>query len=166
MNELKIIFEKMTEKKETLKLNIKKIFTNIRNSLNNREDELLLEVDKKFEDKYFKEELIKDSEKLPNRIKESLEKSQIIDKDWEDNNKLNILINDSINIENNINEINIINSKLKVYNSKNLTIKFSPKENEISDFINSIKDLGNIYFNFFKFQKYPLNIAKNKKYIK
>ena len=64
----------MTEKKETLKLNIQKIFTNIRNSLNNREDELLLEVDKKFEDKYFKEELIKDSEKLPNRI---------IDKDWE-----------------------------------------------------------------------------------
>ena len=165
MNELKIIFEKITEKKETLKLNIQKIFTNIRNSLNNREDELLLEVDKKFEDKYFKEELIKDCEKLPNRIKESLEKGQIIDKDWEDNNKINILINDSINIENNINEINIINSKLKVYNSKNLTIKFSPKENEISDFLNSIKDFGKIYFNFFKFKKCPMNIAENKKYI-
>ena len=69
------------------------MFTNIRNELNNREDELLLEVDKKFENNYFKEELIKESEKLPNKIKIALEKGKNIDKEY-DKNKLNLLIKD------------------------------------------------------------------------
>ena len=33
-------------KKEEMKINIQKIFTKIRNEINNREDELLIEVDK------------------------------------------------------------------------------------------------------------------------
>ena len=40
INELKNIFEKINENKENLKLKIQKIFTKIRNELNNREDEL------------------------------------------------------------------------------------------------------------------------------
>ena len=35
--------------KESVKLKIQKIFTKIRNSINEREDELLLEVDENFE---------------------------------------------------------------------------------------------------------------------
>ena len=54
------------------------------------------------------EDIIKDNEKLPNKIKLS-EKGKIINEKWnEDNNQINSLINDYINIENNIKEINII----------------------------------------------------------
>ena len=58
----------MNKNKEELKLKIQDIFTQIRNILNNREDELLLEVDKKFNQIYYKEEIIKQSEYLPNKI--------------------------------------------------------------------------------------------------
>ena len=46
INKIKNVYEEINEKKEKLKLKIQKIFTNIRNVLNNREDELLLKVDK------------------------------------------------------------------------------------------------------------------------
>ena len=36
-----------------MKINIQKIFTKIRNEINNKEDELLLEVDKQFNEIYF-----------------------------------------------------------------------------------------------------------------
>ena len=48
INDLKIFFDKINENKENLKLKIQKIFTNIRNILNEREDEILLEVDNQF----------------------------------------------------------------------------------------------------------------------
>jgi len=105
--ELKILFDKIIENKESLKLNIQKIFTKIRNCLNDREDEILLEIDNKFDNIYYNNDIIKESEKLPNKIKILLEKGKTIDKEW-NNNKLNFLINDCINIENNIKEIQII----------------------------------------------------------
>ena len=74
IGQLKIIIEKVNESKENLKLKIQKIFTKIRNELNDREDKLLLEIDKKFDEKLFNEDLIRESEKLPNKIKISLEK--------------------------------------------------------------------------------------------
>ena len=37
----------MNKNKEELKIKIEKLFTEIRTQLNNREDELLLEIDKK-----------------------------------------------------------------------------------------------------------------------
>ena len=91
-----------------MKLDIQKIFTQIRNVLNNREDELLLEVDNLYNSKYFNEDIIKKGEKLPKQIKLSLEKGKLIDKEW-DNINLNSYINDCINIENNIKNINTIN---------------------------------------------------------
>ena len=48
INEIKKIFEKINEDKEALKMNIQKIFTKLRNEINNREDQLLIEVDKKY----------------------------------------------------------------------------------------------------------------------
>ena len=42
---LKKIFDEIEKDKENLKLEIQKIFTNIRNSLNEREEQLLIEVD-------------------------------------------------------------------------------------------------------------------------
>jgi len=75
---------------------------------NNREVELLLEVDTKFENIFFKEGIIKKSEILPNKIKISLEKGKSIEKEYyaNDDNKLCLLINDCLCVENKIKEIN------------------------------------------------------------
>ena len=98
INELKKIFEKINNKKEELKLKIQKIFTNIKSKLNEREDQLLLEVNKQFDNIFIKEDIIKNTDKIPNKIKINLEKGKLIDNNWNDNNKLYLLINDCINI--------------------------------------------------------------------
>ena len=164
LNDLKAIFEKIKDDKDNLKLMIQNVFTKIRNSLNKREDELLLEVDKKFEDRFFKEEIFKESEKLPNKIKNYLEKGKLMDNEWKNEEKLNSLINDCINIEENINEINNINLKLKMCNSNKLNIKFSPPEEEINNFLKTINSFGKIYFYTYKFRKCPKDIPENRKY--
>jgi len=164
INELKNIFEKINENKENLKLKIQKIFTKIRNELNNREDELLNEIDKLYDENYFKEDIIRTGEKLPDKIKKSLEQSKIIDNNW-NNNKLNLSIYNCINIERYINDINIIENKVKKYNLKNnLEIKFSPEENEINFFVEKIKSFGKIYRNKYSFKKCPININENRKF--
>ena len=145
IKELKIMFEKINENKEKLKLKIQKIFTNIRTILNEREDEILLEVDNKYNDIYCNEEIIKESVKLPNKVKLSLEKGKLIEKEWNDENKLNSIINDCINIENNIKNINLINTninKLKLNND--IELKFSPENEDLNKFIQNIKKFGNI----------------------
>ena len=143
INELKPLFEKIDKEKEELKNNIQKIFTKLRNCLNDREDELLLEIDKKYNELYFNEEIIKESEKLPNRIKISLERGKEIVNNW-NNNKLNILINDCLNIENNIKNINKINESIKKIYSLKCEINFDPKEEGMNDFIQSINNFGHI----------------------
>ena len=59
---LKKRFEEIKERKEQLKLKISKTFTQIRNIINEREDQLLLEIDNKFDDIYFNEEIIRQSQ--------------------------------------------------------------------------------------------------------
>ena len=143
INEIKKIFEKTNENKDNIKLKIQKVFTKIRSKINDREDELLCEVDKKFDNIFFNEHIIKEAEKLPNKIKESLEKGKLINKEW-NNNKLNSLINDCLNIENNIKEINIINKSIKKNHSNDIIIKFKPEEKELNNFLENINNFGNI----------------------
>ena len=144
INELKTIFENLNKNKEKLKEDIQKAFTKIRNAVNEREDEILLQVDKKYEELFFKEDLIKQSEKLPNKIKISLENGKIDNSQWEDKDKLNSLIYYSICIENNIKEINIINDNMKKSTSNlDLNIIFKPEE-EINIFIENIKKFGDL----------------------
>ena len=90
INELKKIFEKINETKEELKIKITKIFTQIRNVINEREDKILLEIDEQFDKLYYKEEIIHRSENLPHNIKKIIEKGKLIEKDW-NNNKINFL---------------------------------------------------------------------------
>ena len=45
INKIKLIYEKINESKEELKLKVQKLFTKIRNALNDREDEILLKID-------------------------------------------------------------------------------------------------------------------------
>ena len=61
----------------------------------------------------------------------------------DNNNKLNTLINDCINIENNIKTINIINEKIKKFSSIDSEIKFNSNNNE-RIILDSIKIFGNI----------------------
>ena len=70
---------------------------------------------KKFKEKFFDENLIKQSEHLPKKIEKSLERGKIISKNKDETEvfKLNNFINDCLNIENNINMINIINNTMK-----------------------------------------------------
>ena len=146
IDDLRKIYAQINKNKEELKLNIQKIFTKIRNEINIREDELLLEVENQFDDIFFKEELIKESEKLPNKIKLSLERGKKIDEEYNDNNKIYLIINECINVENNINEIKKINENIKKYNdSNNLNIRFKPmKEEEITKYLENIKNFGKI----------------------
>ena len=59
----------MNEKKEGKKLNVQNVFTKIKNELNKWEDELLSEIDQIYDKLFIKEELVKESEKLPYKIK-------------------------------------------------------------------------------------------------
>ena len=144
MEELKKIVKKIDEDKEELKLKVSKIFTKLRNAINDREDELLSDIDNNYKKLLFDEKIIKQNEKLPNQIKEFMEKGKIIEKEWKNkNNKLNILINECIDIENNINNIKIINENIEKYNSQNVSFVFFPEEdNEINKIINKIKLFG------------------------
>ena len=163
---MKEIFQKIQKDKEDLIIKVQKIFTKIRNTLNDREDELLLQINNLYNDKYFNEDLIKKSEKLPKKIKISLEKGKALNKEW-DNNNINSYINDCINIENNIKNINIINDSINKY-KKNIIAKiiFRPKEEDaLNKFLETIKTFGKIYYNnSFRFKECPINIKEDRKY--
>ena len=137
---LKLIFEKVNDKKEKLILDIQKIFTKVRTELNQREDSLLLEVDNFYNNNFCNEDIIKKSEKLPNKIKASLEKGKSIENEFNDDNKLNILINDCINIESNLKDINIINDSIKKYNGNSNINYFYYAD--IDNLISRIKNFG------------------------
>ena len=140
IKEIKILFDKINERKEKLKLDIQKIFTKLRNQLNEREDELLLEIDNKFNSIFGNEDIIKESEKLPNKIKLSLENGKLKDNDWNDNSKLSSNINTCINIEDDIRTIKIINDNIKKY--------------KLNDDINIIFKIDDEFFeNYFKMIK-------------
>ena len=141
---LKNLSEKMSKNKEELKIKIQTIFTKIRNELNSREDKLLLEVDNCYEKTFFKEDILKEFERLPNKIKESIEKGNLFEKEFEDNNKI-FLINEGIKIENNIKDINAVNENIEKCKSlSKIKIKFFPDENEINDEVERIKVFGKV----------------------
>ena len=94
--------------------------------------------------------MIKQSDVLSNKVKISLGKN--IDMEWDNEDKLNYLINNCINIENNIKEINNIDNDIKKCNDLNkIIISFIPdEENKINEFIGIINSFGKIieYSNF------------------
>ena len=147
INELKKLFKSIIESKEALKLKISNLFTKIRNTINEREDEILLNLDNIFDKNFFKEDIIKNGEKLPYQIKIYMEKGKKIIKEWDDNinTKLNSKINDCINIENNIKTIKEINESIDKCKSKEINIHFYPeKEEEITEYLEKIKKFGEI----------------------
>ena len=156
INEIKSIFEKINENKEEIKTSIQKVFTKLRTELNNREDELLSEVDKKFDQLYCNEKIVKDSEKLPNKIKDLIEKAENAKEIKE--NKLSSFINDCINIEKSIMNIEEINNCIKNCKiNNNQKIQFIPDDyKEVKEFLENIKKFGKLgQNNYFKIINNP-----------
>ena len=141
--ELNQIQLKLEENKENLKTKIINVFTKIRDCLNKREDELLLKVDEQFNKVFFKEDLIKQGKKYPNKIKKHIEEGRNIMKNW-DESKLCFLINSCLNIENNIKELNEMVDASKNLSSNNFKISFTPDEKDFNNFLNEIKTFGNV----------------------
>ena len=145
INQFKAMIEKMNINKKEIKLKIQKIFTTIRNALNEREEKLLLEVDIKFNKYYFEEDIENNSLKLTNKINESLKKCHSIENEQNNENKLLSLINNCLKIENNIKEINLI--KENITKSTNyVEIIFFPKEDddELKKILENIHKLGDL----------------------
>lgn len=73
-----------------------------------------------------------------------------------DNDNLNLMINNCINIENVINDLNIIKSKIKNSNSKSYNkIEFIPEENNIKAYLDDIKNFGIVSNQEFKWKAGP-----------
>ncbi len=84
IKEIKNISEKVNKKKEELQKNVQGVFTKLRKEINEREDKLLTDIENIFNKLYFNDEIIIISEKLPKRIKYSLDKGKGINKEWKD----------------------------------------------------------------------------------
>ena len=122
--ELKDELEKMNKNKEDIEIKIQRMFTKIRNALNKAEDDLLLDIENKFEKSNINKE-IKKNDILLNKIKLSLNKEP---------NKYDLLINECKDIE----MKNIYISEL----DKNIDINI-PEEKEFEDILEKIKNLSN-----------------------
>ena len=167
IEKIKEIIEKVTKDKDDLKLTIQNLFTKIRNALNKREDQILQDIDNLYNEKYFKEDIIKMREKLQHEIKSLLDKGNVINKEW-DNINLYSYINESINIENNIKNINNINGNINKFITNNkIIVNFFPKEEYLNEIIQFINSFGKVYLNnlsYFRFQECPKNIKETRIY--
>ena len=101
---------------------------------------------------------------MPGQIKLALEKGNVLNKGWlNDNKKLNSKINDCISIENNISIIKGIKSDIEKCNTKKVNIQFIPEDDEIN-LLDEIKNFGSLYdselvykFKFKKGQNYIIS---------
>jgi len=157
-------FSKMETKKEELITKIQKIFTKIRNTINEREDELLLSVDNQFKCLEDKDNIIKQSERLPKKVKQIIQNGKSINKD--NNKKISAIVNDCINIENSIEEIKKMNQKMSEFKCIDMNkIDFRPNENELDDFVEKINKFGKIIFSSFSFKTCPNDLDEKRKYV-
>ena len=155
IKKLKEAYKEISDKKEKLKIRIQKFFTKIRNEINKREDQLLLIVEQVYENYFFNKNFSKDIDKIENKLNLSINKGMLVSNEY-NNDEINFisLINDCILIEDCIKEINYLKENYEKYEkNETLAIDLKLKEEEIN-FLNNIKNLGNIYTNnfFFKFK--------------
>ena len=118
------------------------------------------ELEKRYNELYFTDELIKKSEKLPNKIKICLEKGKGVN--FNNEKQLHSLINQCLNIENNIKDITEINDKIikKKQFSQNIICFSHGNDNKLSNYI-KIKEFGQIIFRQNKIQNYTLKKTIN-----
>ena len=140
-NQLKALYEQINKQKEEIILDIQKYFTKLRSALNEREDKLIEEVEQKFKNLFFDDDIVKECDKLPNNIKKCLDSGKEIKDKWNKENELSYVINCCIEFENNLNKIDEINQKIIKCNSNTIKISFEINE---KNFEEKIKELGNI----------------------
>jgi len=162
IDELKKNYEEINEKKEDLKIKIQNVFTKIRNEINKREDELLLVMDKKFKSFAINKDYYINIDKIPNKVKISLENGKILEKNWNEK-KLNESLYNCLNIENSIKSINELNEKAKNNNWNHLNLNFNLNEknciNNISKILKENLSESEIQYNFLN----ESNIIKTQK---
>ena len=148
LKEMKNIIEKINEKKEDIKKYVMKIFTELRNAINNREDELLKEIDQRFDDIYFNENNIKENEIIKNDLKIYLNQNKNIKAKNIDLipfiNELDKLNEKYGNIENKIKQLSIIYDKSKNYDMK---MEFKPGHGGVGEILNKLRNFGDILIN-------------------
>ena len=150
--------EKIAKDREDIHLKIEKTFSKIRSKVNNREEEILVEVNGLFDKMYIDEKNLKKWDELPNVIKSSLEKGKKIESN---DDKLVLFIDECINIENNLKEINKINQIIKKNIDKGYKeVQFNFDEEQIDSLLGYIKIFGNISVNNFDSSILHTNIKK------
>ena len=147
INQIQKLYEEKNKEKENLKIKIQNLFTKLRSELNEREKELLLKVDKSYEEYTIaSEELIQRSGNLPKNVKISLEaRKEMITKKLDIQDKSILFINNCSDIEMNIKDINIINQIIEKAKIINTNIYFiSDDDNNDNDISKKIKKFGKI----------------------
>ena len=156
-------------RKEEIKNNIVTIFKKFRKLIDIRERELLKELDDLYSEKIFKNDFIKECNKIPSLIEYNLKYGKLYLENWqnyEEEGKLNILINGTIYIEKLVEKIQKIKEKIKSI-SLNSNILFISQGNDEELISEKIKNFGKILFHDYKytFKKCPENIDDKKKFI-
>ena len=169
IDKFKDYYDRMEELKEELKSKILKIFTNIRNKLNEREDEILTELDTLSLNIYPSEKLLKEYERIPKKIREFVVKKKLLDEKLNNSNSLISYIYDCINIENEFSKIKEIQKSVNKFDVNSETkIYFFPEENNLDEIYNDIKSFGKIHQkeneknNYFITQRHKENIELKK----
>lgn len=170
IGELKSNYEKVT--RETTKTQIQNTFSKLKESINEREKEVMSKVDDLINNHY-EEMFSKEKQKYDNtfkKIEKSITKSKEIENELNDSNKYKASINECIIIENNMPNLNKDIEKIKSeidINKINSGIKFYPGDDQnIKEITEKLKKFCDIYqiSNIFKFKKCPDKINKDKLY--
>ena len=163
INQFKVLIEQINKDKEDLILGIQKVFTKIRTALNEREDELISKVKGIYKESFFDEEIVKESEKLPLKVKKSLESINEIKEIKNKKKELSSEINYYIEFENNINKIEEMNKTINKCNSNKTKIFFDSNNNQLE---NIVKKFGNINIQFEIKEEKDISIKFERKNIK
>ena len=168
LSDIDNIFERVNPIKEEIIQIIKNIFDNFRKLLNIREKELLDEVESIYGENFFNQKSIKECSKFPTKIKYNMDKGKNVLEIWEDaekNGKLNLLINDSINIEKSVSEIQNVKDKINSLNNKS-QIQFCVQDDDIEEISEKIKNLGKVvFYNYrYMFNQCPSDISEKKRF--
>lgn len=169
LKEVRKIYDKTNNQKEGTRTNIKNTFDELINILTLRKKELLKELDDIYEKNIFSDDFIKTYEKLPSKINYYIKKGKSVNEKWEEDEKrgkLNIIINDCINIEKHVEKYQLINDRLQSLSTR-VTFQFCIEGIDIKAFTEKLKNLGKIIFNDYKFifKQCPNNINLKKRFV-
>ena len=158
IDQFKSMIQELTKKKEELILEIQKVFTKIRTIINEREDKLLAEVEEIYKNKFYDEKIVKESEKLPLKVKNCLDSIEVLNEIKNKEDELCSEINYYIEFEDNLNRIKYIKGAINNCNSnsgKKISFKYNTKELE-----NIIKQFGIVIINEDENLRDPVNFEK------